>query len=185
MKSTAPIDRIIKQCLENDRKAQKELFELLSPLLMAVSVRYTPKNCDPLDNLQDAFLRIFQNLKSFDPSKGELKHWAKRIVIHCALDKLKLSRNIFEQYDGSIPEQVLGEDIHHNLALEELHAIIAKLPDGYRQVFCMYEIEGYSHREIAEILQIHETNSRVQLSRGKKILQEILTTNQYQLGIKN
>jgi RNA polymerase sigma factor (sigma-70 family) len=172
------LETIIAKCKTNDRNAQHKLFDMFSGLLLAVSKRYTPLNLDAEDNLQDGFIKIFQNMDKYDPAKANFESWARKIVIHCALSKLKLKRNSEEILISSLVNfdaQLKDEAVLDQLSMQDLHKMIESLPDGYRQVFCLYEIEGYSHAEIGEMLNIKEVSSRTQLSRSKKLLQTMIS----------
>lgn len=166
----ANIEDIINGCRQGQRKSQKQLFEYLAGNLLTVSRQYTPRASDPLDNLQDSFIKIFDRIYSFDPNKGNLESWARRIVINTALDKLnkKGIEEVVLEYEH-LPE-ILESKIKDTEDIEQLMHIISQLPDGYKQVFCLYEIEGYSHKEIAEQLQIKEATSRSQLNKSKQLL---------------
>ncbi|MEZ4909996.1 MAG: sigma-70 family RNA polymerase sigma factor [Saprospiraceae bacterium] len=165
-----PSSTVISKCLKGDRKAQKMLFQTYASALLTVARQYTPVNEDPLDTLQDSFIKIFDKLHTFDEGKGLFISWCRRIVINTALKKLS-KQTIFEvipinEVTESFDEYAITdmEDIEHILKL------IEKLPDGYKQVFCLYEIEGYNHKEIAEMLEIKEATSRSQLSKSKNLL---------------
>lgn len=164
------LEDIINGCRQGHRKSQKLLFEHLAGGLLTVSRQYTPKGFDPKDNLQDSFIKIFDRIYAFDMDKGSIEAWARRIVINTALDKLK-KRSIDEvvlEYDD-LP-LLLEDKIEATEDLEQLMHIIEQLPDGYKQVFCLYEIEGYSHKEIADQLNIKEATSRSQLNKSKQLL---------------
>jgi RNA polymerase sigma factor (sigma-70 family) len=165
-----PLEDIIHGCRHGLRQAQKQLFEYLAASLLTVSRQYTPKTSDPLDNLQDSFIKIFERIHSFDVNKGSLESWARRIVINTALDKLnkKGIEEVVLEYEH-LPE-ILECKIKDIEDIEQLMHIISQLPDGYKQVFCLYEIEGYSHKEIAEQLKIKEATSRSQLNKSKQLL---------------
>lgn len=168
------IEKIVDGCRQGNRQAQKQLFEYLAPNLLTVSRQYTPKGKDPMDNLQDSFIKIFDRIYAFDVTKGSIEAWARKIVINTALDKL--SKKVIEEVAfelDTIPFMVenkleAAEDI------EQLMFIIEQLPDGYKQVFCLYEIEGYSHKEIADQLHIKEATSRSQLNKSKQLLKSWL-----------
>lgn len=125
---------------------------------------------DPMDNLQDSFIKIFDRMHAFDPKKGSIEGWARRIVINTALDKLnkKGIEEVMLEYDQLPP--MIEDSIEAAEDIEQLMNIIEQLPDGYKQVFCLYEIEGYSHKEIAEQLNIKEATSRSQLNKSKQLL---------------
>lgn len=122
--------------------------------------------------LQDAFIRVFDNMGQFE-LKGSLEGWIRRIVVNTALKKYQQKSfrdeaiGIAEGYDMSL-EPTIYADLHE----EELLNVIAKLPDGYRLVFNLYAIEGYSHHEIADLLEIEESTSRSQLLKARRLLQQ-------------
>lgn len=167
---------IIKECRSGNRKAQQQLFERFAGQLMTVSRQYTPNNLDPMDNLQDSFIKIFDHIDSFDPAKGRFEDWARRIVINTALKKINKNsiKEVALTYE-EIPE-TFENHIMDTEDIEQLMYTIEQLPDGYKQVFCLYEIEGYSHKEIAELLKIKEATSRSQLNKSKNLLKVWLSS---------
>ncbi|MBK8623353.1 MAG: sigma-70 family RNA polymerase sigma factor [Saprospiraceae bacterium] len=164
------LEDIITLCKKGDRKAQKFLFERFAATLLTVSRQYTPKGLDPLDNLQDSFIKIFDRIGSFDQNIGSFEAWSRRIVINTALDKLskKSIKEVLLEYEDM--PTLVEDKIEATEDVEQLMHIIEQLPDGYKQVFCLYEIEGYSHKEIAEQLHIKEATSRSQLNKCKQML---------------
>jgi RNA polymerase sigma factor (sigma-70 family) len=164
---------IINACKKHDRLAQQALFNAFAPRLLSVSRQYTPQSLDAMDNLHDSFIKIFKYIESFDVEKGNFDAWAKRIVINTALDKLNKRKleemvNNYEDYD--IPDI---DDFYEKYGIDHIKCMIDQLPDIYRQVFCLYEIEGFSHKEIADQLSIKESTSRSQLNRSKELLRSI------------
>ncbi len=166
---------IIEKVKSGERLAQRQLFELLAPRLLSVSRQYCPSNLDPMDNLQDSFIKIFHNIASYDHTKGSIESWARKIVVNSALDKLnkKQIEIVLSNYDDG--EFIDFDAINDEYDIEHLMKIIEALPDGYKQVFCLYEIDGYSHKEISELLHIKEASSRSQLNRSKQMLREMIT----------
>lgn len=164
------LEDIISGCRQGHRLAQKQLFEYMAGRLLTVSRQYTPKGLDPMDNLQDSFIKIFDRIYAFDIKKGSFESWARRIVINTALDKLnkKGIEEVILEYDD-LP-LLIENKIEAAEDIEQLMYIIEQLPDGYKQVFCLYEIEGYSHKEIADQLKIKEATSRSQLNKSKQLL---------------
>ena len=170
------IANIIKGCQRGDRKAQKALFENYAAALLTVSRQHVPEFCDPMDNLQDSFIKIFKYIHKYDASKGELFTWMRKIVVNCAIDKLKEKHKMVVHYSSE--QMIQGLDISETsdkYDAEHLMHAIAQLPEGYRQIFCLYEIEGYTHREIAQIMDIGESTSRSYLSRSKEQLKQIVS----------
>ena len=161
---------LIAQCLAQNRLAQKELYERYKRAMYTLSYRVTNDFEAANEVLQDAFLQVFRNLESF---KGEstIGAWIKTIVIRTAYKKIK-SKVIFEE----LPPQYADENLVYNDALsaEYLERAIQNLPEGFRTVFTLIEIEGFTHRETAEMLNISEGTSKSQLFYAKKRLRETL-----------
>lgn len=167
---------IIKACLNNDRSAQKQLYELYSGKLYAVALRYMKNKEAAQDVLQDAFIKVFKYLESFR-FDCPLEVWLRKIVINTALKALKKSSNWDQSLEG---DYMIAEEFHYdnggfkNLSYQQLIDMIGELPEGSRAIFNMYAIEGYKHSEIAEQLGISEGTSKSQYSRAKQLLQEKL-----------
>jgi RNA polymerase sigma-70 factor (ECF subfamily) len=166
-------NELIQGCLREDRKYQEAMFRRFAGRLMAVSLRYARHRLEAEDILQDAFIRIFDHIHQFQ-GKGSLEGWMRRIVVNTALknvDRKSFSREIIGM--ENTPEDIFGAppDVIAQLQEEELLQLIQQLPDGYRVVFNMYAIEGYSHAEISELLGIQESTSRSQLVKARKMLQ--------------
>jgi len=165
---------IIKGCIQNDRHCQRALFDRYSGLMLSVCRRYTRHEMDAEDILQDALIKVFKNIGKFK-FEGSFEGWVRRIVVNTALKNYKKSSVQKEQIglesyqEGSMEPKAVA-----NLGEEELLNLIAQLPDGYRVVFNLYIIEGYSHKEIAQNLQIQESTSRSQLVKARRLLQEML-----------
>lgn len=166
------IKEIIEGCKRGESTAQRMLFEQLAPRLLSVSRQYSPKNTDAMDNLQDSFIKIFENIGQYDFTKGHIESWARKVVIHTALNKLDKKKIEEVFYRNEEMDHVVVDSINDCDDLDHLMQIIESLPDGYKQVFCLYEIEGYSHREIAQTLKIQESTSRSQLNRSKELLKQ-------------
>ncbi len=176
---------IIRGCLKGKAKCQQELVNRYAPMLMTVSRRYARDYASAQDILQDAFVKIFRALGKFDEKKGAFGAWMRRIVINTALNALdkscfKREMHVLDTMEESIQ---LSPDVYSQMGAEELMKIIGQLPDGYRQVFNLYVIEGYSHQEIADILKINESTSRSQLARARKMLQKQLTPSEKKIRV--
>lgn len=165
--------KLTRACIKGDRKAQKELFDLLSPKMFSVCLRYAGEREQAVDLLQEGFITLFEKLDTYK-GDGSFEGWARKIFVNTSLmwlrrkDALRMSEDLDNARGLStdIPSQM--EDIGY----KDLMALITALPPGFRTVFNMYVIEGYSHKEIAEELGITETTSRTQLSRARLWLQE-------------
>ncbi len=157
-----------------------ELYEMYQHQWYGLCLRYQKNQADACDALQDAVIKVFQNLKAFDPHKGEFGGWAYRVVLNENLQNLrKAKRNNHEDLEHVFDLQYDGETSLERVSAQELTALIQQLPTGYRTVFNLHVIEGYGHKEIADQLNISEGTSKSQLSKAKAMLRrrlEILKT---------
>lgn len=165
--------QLIESCKKGNRAAQKILYDRLAPRMFPVCIRYIGDRTAAEDVLQDGFITLFTRLDSYK-GEGSFEGWARRIFVTTALmslrkkDALKMSDEL-DTARGMKAETVSQVQ---NLGYKELMAIIMQLPPGFRTVFNLYSIEGYSHKEIGEMLGISETTSRTQLSRARTWLQK-------------
>lgn len=167
---------IIEGCKRNDRKSQDLLYQKYSAMLFGVSLRYTNCRDDAEDVLQEGFVKIFKNISMYSMDKS-FEGWIRRIVINTAITHYRknLKHAYQEDVTGTAGEKAESAHYHESeFTKEELLNAINALPHGYRTVFNMYVIEGYKHKEIAEILEIDINTSKSQLSRAKKHLQREL-----------
>ena len=168
--------RIIKRCIRKDRSAQKQLFERYASILLGVCRRYTLDLPEAEDILQEGFIKIFLNLRNFS-GKGPLVNWMRKIMINTAITyyhkhyKHRFHQEI-EETEGSGTLRV--EEWDAEFTREELLKVIQDLPPGYRMVFNLYAIEGYKHKEIADMLDIDVNTSKSQYSRARKLIREEL-----------
>ncbi len=164
--------QLIERCLNGKKAAQRSLYDLYLGQLMTVCRRYARDDMEAEDFLQEGFIKVFKNLKNFR-GEGSLYGWIKTIMVHTALRQIK-KRMSFEDaadvYYLSSDPSVLSK-----LNAEDIIQTIQQLPEGYKMIFNLYHIEGYSHKEIGELLQIGESTSRSQLSKARKILKAQIT----------
>ena len=140
---------LIAGCIRGDRQCQMELFRQFSGKLLAVCVRYTRHRMEAEDVLQDAFIKIFKNLEKFE-GKGSFEGWMRRIVVNTALKNYNKSSYQREKIGlEDYQESALDPDVIASLHEEEILKVVGQLPEGYKAVFNLYVIEGFSHREIA------------------------------------
>ena len=170
--------KIITLCQKNDRKAQKELYQAISPKLYGSCLRYAPNEAEAQDVLQDTFITIFKKIHQFK-FKGSFEGWLKRIVINTALQKYRKKNHL--QLIKEVPDteevvEVDFEDTHLDIGF--LLKLVQELPDKYRLVFNLYVLDSYSHREISKMLNISEGTSKSNLSRARKKLKEKLEKHQ-------
>jgi len=160
---------IISACIHGNREAQEWLYHEHKNLLMGVCRRYCYSKEQAQDILQDSFVKIFTNLKSYNGS-GSLKGWMTRIVINTAIKNNQKwdSRKVNSEIDNFDKE--LHVDFLKDLSLKELFDLLEKLPEGCKLVFNLFVVDGYSHNEIAEMLNITVGTSKSQLFRAKNLL---------------
>lgn len=166
--------QLVQGCLEGSSKHQKMLFEKFSRPLFQVSRRYSKDTMDAEDVLQDAWIRIFKSLDKYQ-ERGNLLAWMRKIVIHVALRKKerKWFENEKHDLENINPPRIEAKAISQ-MGAEEILGHVLGLPDGYKEVFKLFVIEGYSHKEIGELMNIKESTSRVKLSKARKRMQECI-----------
>lgn len=177
-------NELLQACLLEERTAQYELVRQFGPRLLTVCRRYAPVRLDPEDILQDTFVRIFSCLDQYDQNKGQLWPWMKTIAIRESLKKHRLTRKWFLQSQPMDDHPEVGgpEQVPMPDEAELILAFIRQLPDGYREVFNLVAIEGYTHDECASLLGIAPGTSRSCLSRARKMLQhQLVRQNVYDL----
>lgn len=168
------INDLLEGCKLGERKAQELLYKTLAPKMMGVCMRYAKDRFEAEDVLQTAFVKVFQKVSEFR-SDGSFEGWIRRIMVNTAIESYRKNHrmmnvlDIDEAYD--VPQSVFDMS---GLETKDLFKLIDQLSGGYRLVFNMYVIEGFSHKEIAAELGITEGASKSQLSRAKAILREKL-----------
>lgn len=157
--------------MREDRKCQQEVFRRYASKMMGVCLRYARHQMEAEDLLQDAFIKVYNNISKFE-YKGSFEGWIRRIVVNTALKNYSKKSFTYEQIGvEEQPENSAPPEVYAHLHEEELLKLVAALPDGYRVVFNLYAIEGYSHKEISEMLGCQESTSRSQLVKARKMLQ--------------
>ena len=164
---------LVKDCLRNDRKAQKELYDLYKNAMFTICLRITGDDEDAKDALQEGFIAVYSSLSSFKGS-STIGAWIKTIVVRTAIRKVRKIN--FEDIENVADQATETID---SFSGSDLHKAIMQLDDGFRTVFVLYEVEGYSHKEIAKMTGISEGTSKSQLHYAKKKLQSIIV-NQYE-----
>jgi RNA polymerase sigma-70 factor (ECF subfamily) len=168
-------ETLVHNCVSGNAEAQRELFKRFSPLMLGVAMRYIKDKEHAEDVVQDGFIKVYKNIYRFE-HKGSLEGWIRRIIVNTALDQLrKNKKNLNDLHlDDSNFEIVQKSVAIGKLDAEVLMEIIQQLPHGYRVVFNMFAIEGYSHKEIAKELKVSESTSKSQYSRAKSLLRKTL-----------
>ena len=159
-------------CKRGDRKAQKAVYDLLAPKMFPLCIRYMGERATAEDILQEGFVTLFSRIGSYK-GEGSFEGWARKIFVNTALMHLR-KKDALKMSDDLDTARNLASDITsqtEHIGYKELMALITALPPGFRTVFNMYVIEGYSHKEIAQALGITEITSRTQLSRARTWLQ--------------
>jgi len=168
-------EAIIKGCLKNDATAQRELYNKYSAKMLSVCYRFAHNREDAEDMLQEGFIKIFSQMHSYE-NRGAFEGWIRRIIVHTSINILKKNRKFNESIDiiHATGVQVREETVPSIIQAKQVVECIRLLPIGYRTVLNLYAIEGYSHREIAQLLDIEESTSRSQYTRAKAMLEDIL-----------
>jgi RNA polymerase sigma-70 factor (ECF subfamily) len=170
--------QLIKGCMDGDRKAQKALFDKYSRKMMGVCLRYMKDTEDARDLMQESFIKVFTNIRRY-AGNGSFDGWIRKIFVNCALERLR-QHDILREASG-IDEinyvDIPDEAEVFTISSEELMSCVRSLPEGFRAVFNMYAVEGYSHKEIGEILHISESTSRSQYMRARRMLQRMILKN--------
>ena len=166
---------ILEGCLRNDSVAQRELYNTYSPKMLAVCFRYAHNREDAEDMLQEAFIKVFTQLRTFE-NRGSFEGWIRRIVVHTCINTLKKNKKFNESVDliHAASISIREETVPAVVQVKQIVDCIRSLPIGYRTVLNLFAIEGYSHREIAQLLDIEESTSRSQFTRAKGMLEELL-----------
>lgn len=167
---------LIKGCLEGDRRAQEYLYQKFSPKMYGVCLRYAGKAEDAQDILQNGFVKVFKNLHMYR-GDGSFEGWIRRIFVNTAIEHYRRQVNLYpvtENHENLLETKEVSA--FDSLSVKDLMKIIQQLSPGYRTVFNLYVVEGYSHKEIAEMIGISEGTSKSQLARAKGVLQNIIKT---------
>ncbi|MGN0190343.1 MAG: RNA polymerase sigma factor [Candidatus Cryptobacteroides sp.] len=166
---------LIRKCIQGDRKAQRKMYELLAPRFFPVCIRYVGDRAVAEDILQEGFVALFAKLETYSGS-GSFDGWARRIFINASLMYLRKNDVLKDSEDISEIRKLSSDsgDALERIGFKELIEVIATMPPGFRTVFNMYVMEGFTHKEIAQELGITESTSRTQLSRGRIWLQNRL-----------
>lgn len=168
-------EALLQGCLKSNAAAQKALYQKYSAKMLVVCYRYAHNREDAEDMLQEGFIKVFSQIHSFE-NRGALEGWIRRIIIHTCINHLKKNKRFNESVDilQANNIHVREESIPSIIQAKEVVECIRMLPIGYRTVLNLYAIEGFSHREIANMLDIEESTSRSQYTRSKAMLEDIL-----------
>lgn len=166
-------DKLIDGCIAGKREMQRLFYDLYAKKMMAVCLRYAPTTFEAEDIMQEAFVKVFNNIQHFKRD-CPLEFWVRRIVVNTALKHLRGKQLLTVSHEAEEVSNLSGEVNLSGYTMEELLAMIQSLAPRYRMVFNLYAIEGYNHKEIGEMLGISEGTSKSQYSRARAILQQML-----------
>lgn len=167
-------DELIRGCVRRERNAQKRLYDMFSSKMYALCCRYVKDSMEAEDVLVTAFTKIFDRIDQFK-GEGSFEGWIRRVIVNESLTYLRRNRSMYIETELEAADREPDyQHISDHLEAEDLLNMIQELPAGYRIVFNLYAIDGYSHKEIADQLNISENTSKSQLSRARVFLQKIL-----------
>lgn len=169
-------ETLLNECVKGNPKAQRALFDKFAPKMLGVCIRYMGNKELAEDVLQDGFVKVYTKLKDFK-QEGSLEGWIRKIMVNTAYDQLRKQKNMLGDISADDVGYKIGDHAPlatDSLMAEDLMKLVHALPDGYRVVFNMFAIEGYSHAEIAGTLGISENTSKSQYSRARAYLRDKL-----------
>jgi RNA polymerase sigma factor (sigma-70 family) len=165
---------LIQGCINGERRMQEELYSRFAPKMYAVCLRYAGKAEEAEDILQEGFIKIFKKLSSFR-GEGSFEGWIRRVFVNTSIEHFRRKnylQPVTEKEESTIEGKYLS--VLDNLAEKDIMNLVQELSPGYRTVFNLYVVEGYTHKEIGDMLGISEGTSKSQLSRAKVILQDMV-----------
>jgi RNA polymerase sigma factor (sigma-70 family) len=162
---------LIHGCIQGDRRMQKGLYDKYAGKMYAVCLRYMSNADDAQDILQEGFIKVYKNLERFR-GEGSFEGWVRRIFVNTAIEQIRKKKNDLSLTEKEESIELKSVSAIENINEKDLMRIIRDLSPGYRAVFNLYVVEGYSHKEIGELLGISEGTSKSQLARARMILQE-------------
>lgn len=172
------LKQLILKCKSGDIVSQSEIYHLFAGKLFAICLKYSKTQQEAEDNLQEAFITIFKKIDQFK-FKGSFEGWMKRIVINTALQTYR-QKKVLNLVEENYPDEVEVDIDENYISLDYLLKIIQELPERYRMVFNLYVLDGYSHKEIANLLNVAEGTSKSNLSRARLILKDKIELSQQQ-----
>lgn len=169
-------DEIIAGCIDKIKLYEDKLYDHFAPVAFAICLRYASGMDDAKDIFQEAFVKVYLNIKNYS-KQGSFEGWVKRIFVNTAIDFCKKNKKVQFAAFNEKHEQIFEEEFTETtleIPKEKVLQLVRDLPDGYRLVFNLYAIEKYSHKQIAEVLNIEEGTSKSQLFKARKMLQKAI-----------
>jgi len=170
---TCFFDVLIEKAAKGDDRAFRKIYDAISAKMYNLCLRYAGNENDANDFFQEGIIRLYRNLKNFR-GDGPFEGWARKIFIRVCIDYIKKNKVSFSVINEEIPVSVECTNGYDKLSGEDLMKVIRRMPDGYRAVINLFLVEGYNHKEVGEMLNISEENSRAQLRRARVNLQKVL-----------
>lgn len=164
---------LIEACKKGDKVAFKALYDKHADTMYAICLRYMNNTDEAKDALQEGFIKVYRNLEKFT-FKGSFEGWLKRIFVNTSIELIRKRKHHLDIEEAAVKPSLSGNLAEARIDADRMMALIQQLPHGYRTVFNMYVIDGYSHKEISEQLNITESTSKSQLFKARKQLQEWL-----------
>ncbi len=172
-----PLEEIVKGCIDNDRKSQEMLYHTFSNIMYGVCLNYTKNRDEAKDVLQEGFIKVFKNIHKYS-GEGNLEGWIRKIMVNTSIDSYRIrARKKTHINIDNVPDiQMVDYSILEAISANEILNLIQKLPEGAKIIFNLHVLEGYTHDEIANMLDIAEGTSKSQFWRAKKLLQRMLNS---------
>jgi RNA polymerase sigma-70 factor (ECF subfamily) len=165
---------LVERCLEKDRRAEKALYDRFSGQMYAICLRYMKDQQEAEDVFQEGMIKVYNKLNTWK-GEGPLVGWMRQVFIHCALNQIKTNQKHFMQdLDSTVQPENLEINVISQLQTEAIWNLIQQLPIGYKTVFNLFAIEGYSHAEIATMLGVTESTSKTQFLKAKAKLKNLI-----------
>jgi RNA polymerase sigma-70 factor (ECF subfamily) len=164
---------LVDGCIREDRICQRELWNRYSKKIMSLCLRYCNSQEEAEDALMEAYVKIYDNLAKFR-FQSSLETWMRRVAVNLCINKIRARKHIWSSITEDEYRLGYTDDAFDNLQVDQIMKMVEALPVGYRTVFNLYAIEGYSHKDIADLLGIDEGTSRSQFSKARKVLQQSL-----------
>ncbi len=181
------IDKLIAGCAKGDRKSQQVIYEKFYTKMMGVCLRYASNKQEAQDLVHDGFLKVFEKISKYNYS-GSFEGWIRRIMVNTSIDYYRKNKNVFTKdnqdfanFEGEEPEQ----DVLSQLRTEDIMKAVQSLSPGYRAVFNLYVVEGYSHKEVSDELGISVGTSKSNLAKAKKNLRRLFTKESKEQNISH
>jgi RNA polymerase sigma factor, sigma-70 family len=179
LKSTLTQYDLVQGCVRNERRSQELLYKQYAHSLLAIANAYTKNNQDSIEILQDSFLKIFQNIHLYDSERSTLYTWMRTIVVRTSIDFLRKTKNSIQSIEWEEEnEPMIEAEALHRMSTDQILNMLKQLPETTRAVFNLFISEGYTHKEIGELLKISEGTSKWHLSEARKYLIGSLTAKE-------